>query len=74
MNDLRGLQTRYDATQAMCRQQQDLLRKLTPRLQEAAQHLRLQAVSAAQTTTMQGDTSLALQRASVSKKSKKKKH
>ena len=39
-NDLRDLQTRYDALQTLCQQQTDLLRKLTPRLQEAAAQLR----------------------------------
>lgn len=38
-NDLRDLQERYEAVQAVRRDQDDLLRRLTPRLQEAALHL-----------------------------------
>jgi DNA repair exonuclease SbcCD ATPase subunit len=37
--DLRDLQERYEAVQAVRRDQDDLLRRLTPRLREAALHL-----------------------------------
>jgi FkbM family methyltransferase len=41
-NDLRDLQRRHAETQTLCQRQEALLRQLTPRLQEAADHLRAQ--------------------------------
>ena len=41
-NDLRDLQRRHGEMQALCQRQETLLRQLTPRLQEAADHLRAQ--------------------------------
>lgn len=41
-NDLRDLQRRHGEMLALCQRQETLLRQLTPRLQEAADHLRAQ--------------------------------
>ena len=44
-NDLRDLQGRFAALHQLCRRQDSLLRQLTPRLQEAADHLREHAAA-----------------------------